>query len=81
MQAAFPVRVAQEMGGKSLRPILCRGSAVACKCRVLASEMVHTCLWQDSSRDSAECRGGGKCVLIWDPEPGGRRKCSAFVLK
>lgn len=39
------------------------------------------CLRQDSKGNSAECREIGRCVLIWDPEPRGRRKPSAFVLR
>lgn len=54
---------------------------MACKHQVPASEMGDNCLRQDPKRNSAECRGIGRHVLIWDPEPGGRRKPSASVLR
>lgn len=78
MQAGFPVT---ETGRKSPRPSLRWESVVACKHQVPSSGMGDNCLMHNTNGNSAECREAGRRVLTWDPEPGGRRNPSAFVLR
>lgn len=67
-------------GQKVLEALPVLGTVMVCKHQVPASGMGDNCLRQNTKGNMAECRGVGRHVLIWAPEPGGRSKPSAFVL-